>query len=164
MIWSSLFLNRLSCSTFLMATISPVSTTLASKTTPKDPFPMIRSAAYEIFCSLLEASGSDAAAPVSAMLDDVWGRIDAMYNSFGNLCVLGGSRRCGSGLLDLRAEAMITVACSLRINWGWKALSKRWTKYKQFRAESRQSKGVLLRLDFFSNQDGDASGSTTLAE
>lgn len=36
-----------------MATISPVSTTFASKTTPKDPFPMIRSAEYEIFCSVI---------------------------------------------------------------------------------------------------------------
>jgi len=34
-----------------MATISPVSTTFASKTTPKDPFPIIRSAEYDIFCS-----------------------------------------------------------------------------------------------------------------
>ncbi len=41
-----------------MATMSPVSTTLASKTTPNEPFPMIRSALYEI----LGGCGDDAAA------------------------------------------------------------------------------------------------------
>ena len=41
-IWSSLFLNLLSCKTFLMATISSVSTTLARKTAPNDPCPIMR--------------------------------------------------------------------------------------------------------------------------
>jgi hypothetical protein len=36
----TLTLKRLSCSTFLMATVSPVSWIFASNTTPKDPFPM----------------------------------------------------------------------------------------------------------------------------
>ena len=52
-ICNSRFLNLLSCKTFLMATISPVSTTAAWNTTPKDPFPMIRSAEYEIVWSVL---------------------------------------------------------------------------------------------------------------
>ena len=51
MICSSRFLKRLSCRTFLMATISPVSTTAAWKTTPKEPLPMIRSAEYDMVCS-----------------------------------------------------------------------------------------------------------------
>ena len=34
-----------------MATTSPVSTTFASKTTPNDPFPIMRSAEYDMFCS-----------------------------------------------------------------------------------------------------------------
>ena len=51
MICSSRFLNRLSCRTFFMATTSPVSTTFASNTTPNDPFPMMRSAEYDMFCS-----------------------------------------------------------------------------------------------------------------
>lgn len=37
-------LNRLSCSTFLMATVSPVSAIVASNTMPKEPLPMILSA------------------------------------------------------------------------------------------------------------------------
>ena len=34
-----------------MATISPVSTTAAWKTTPNDPLPMMRSAEYDMVCS-----------------------------------------------------------------------------------------------------------------
>ena len=45
MICSSLFLNRLSCNTRLMATISRVSKHVAWKTTPNDPLPTTRSAA-----------------------------------------------------------------------------------------------------------------------
>ena len=53
MICNSRFLNRLSCKTFLMATTSFVSTTFASKTTPKLPLPMIRSALYDMLsCSV----------------------------------------------------------------------------------------------------------------
>lgn len=51
MICSSRFLNRLSCSTFLMATTSRVSSSVAWNTTPKDPCPMMRSAEYEMVCS-----------------------------------------------------------------------------------------------------------------
>lgn len=43
-ICSSLFLNRLSCRTLLMATVSLVSKQVAWKTTPKLPFPTILSA------------------------------------------------------------------------------------------------------------------------
>jgi hypothetical protein len=66
MICNSLFLKRLSCNTFLMATTSSVSTTLASKTTPNDPLPIMRSALYEIFCSPATAPTAVAAAAASA--------------------------------------------------------------------------------------------------
>ena len=38
-------LNRLSCKTFLMATVSPVSTIFASNTVPNEPLPITRSSA-----------------------------------------------------------------------------------------------------------------------
>lgn len=43
MICSSRLRKRLSCKTFLIATVSPVSTIFASKTTPKEPLPMTAS-------------------------------------------------------------------------------------------------------------------------
>lgn len=48
-----------------MATTSPVPTTFASKTTPKLPFPMIRSAEYEMLLStlLLELDEEDGSIP-----------------------------------------------------------------------------------------------------
>lgn len=58
-ICNSRFLNLLSWSTFLMATISPVSTTAAWNTTPKDPFPIMRSAEYDIVCSWDKAAEED---------------------------------------------------------------------------------------------------------
>lgn len=75
MIASSLFLNLLSCRTFLIATTSPVSTTLASKTTPKDPLPIILSAEYDMFCGSKSREASitviDAAAAASVIICSV---------------------------------------------------------------------------------------------
>lgn len=49
-----------------MATISPVSTTAAWKTTPNDPLPMMRSAEYEICCSPLAAADAAVGEPAAA--------------------------------------------------------------------------------------------------
>jgi hypothetical protein len=55
-----------------MATTSFVSTTLASKTTPKLPLPIIRSAEYEMFCSLPSAPATDGErAAASVVVDDM---------------------------------------------------------------------------------------------
>lgn len=70
MICNSLFLNRLSCNTFLMATTSFVSTTFASKTTPKLPLPMIRSALYDILSCSVGTPGEFGATACAAE-DDV---------------------------------------------------------------------------------------------